>query len=226
VDGVVILSNALWKTGFGGDRQVIGRMVTVNGVIRQVVGVMPADFSFPSGNVQLWIPAKLDPSDMEDYWGKGVCAVRRQAPAWADSSASPERSSCDDRELALAVASDVRQFSLAGRNPDSISGAIYMPHSQSVQANHQIPAAMDLLVKTASAPARVAGEIRQMATHLNPNASVSDVAGLEEIVSSSTSDFQSTTWVFLSFAAAAIVLAAVGIYGLVCRIRSLKELTR
>lgn len=115
----------------------------------------------------------------------------------------------------IGVVSDVRQFNLAGRDPDSISGAIYMPYSQSVQADHQIPTAMDLLVKTAATPSRIAAEVRQMATHLNPTAPVSEVASFEEIVSGSTSDFQSTTWVFLSFAASAVVLAAVGIYGLV-----------
>jgi putative ABC transport system permease protein len=68
-DGVVILSHTLWKTKFGGARQIVGRMIALNGVNRQIVGVMPGDFVFPSGKVQLWIPVRIDPSNMEDYWG-------------------------------------------------------------------------------------------------------------------------------------------------------------
>jgi len=115
----------------------------------------------------------------------------------------------------IGVVDDVRQFTLAGRDPEGISGAFYMPYAQSVGGEHQIPAAMDLLVKTAAAPERIAGEVRQIAADLDPNTPAGEVRTLEGIVAGSTSDYQSTIWVFLSFAAASLVLAAVGIYGLV-----------
>jgi putative ABC transport system permease protein len=113
------------------------------------------------------------------------------------------------------VVSDVRQFNLSGRSPESITGAVYMPYAQSVQADHQIPAALNLLATAARPPSQVAGEMRRIARELNPNAPVSEVVAFEDIVSHSTSDFRSTIWLFLSFAVVAIVLAAVGIYGLV-----------
>lgn len=68
-DNVVILSHSLWRTKFGSDPQIVGRMITIEGVNRQVVGVMRANFSFPSTRVQLWIPARLDPANMIEYWG-------------------------------------------------------------------------------------------------------------------------------------------------------------
>jgi putative ABC transport system permease protein len=115
----------------------------------------------------------------------------------------------------IGVADDVRQFNLTGRDPEGIGGAVYMPYPQSVQADHQIPAAMDLLVKTAAPPTRIAGEVRQMARDLDPNSPAGEVTTLAAVVSGSTADFQSTIWVFLSFAAASLLLAAIGIYGLV-----------
>jgi predicted permease len=115
----------------------------------------------------------------------------------------------------VGVVDDVRQFTLTGRNPDGLGGAMYMPYAQSQQADHQIPAAMDLLVKTAVAPARIAGEVRQIARDLDPNTPAGEVTPLQQIVAASTADFASTIWVFLSFAAASLLLAAVGIYGLV-----------
>jgi len=115
----------------------------------------------------------------------------------------------------IGVVDDVHQFTLTGRNPDGISGAMYMPYAQSVTGDHLIPAAMSLLVKTGADPARISGEVRQISRNLDPNTSAGEVTPLKELVSSSTADFQSTIWVFLSFAAASLLLAAVGIYGLV-----------
>ena len=115
----------------------------------------------------------------------------------------------------IGVVSDVRQFNLAGRNPESITGAFYMPYAQAVQGDGQIPAAVNLLVTVAGQPSTVAGEMRRMARQLNPNVPVSEAAALEDALSGSTADFQSTMWLFLSFAAVSVLLAAVGIYGLV-----------
>jgi putative ABC transport system permease protein len=54
----------LWQTRFGGDPNILGRSITVDEVPRQVVGVMPASFTFPSSTTQLWIPAALDHQSM------------------------------------------------------------------------------------------------------------------------------------------------------------------
>lgn len=51
----VILSDALWHSAFGGDRQVLGRTVRVNGGNGVIVGVMPPGFQFP-GSDQIWVP--------------------------------------------------------------------------------------------------------------------------------------------------------------------------
>ena len=67
-DRVAILSHELWTQQFESDRGVIGRRITINGVDRTIVGIMPAGFAFPSSNVQLWYPATIDPSQQVDYW--------------------------------------------------------------------------------------------------------------------------------------------------------------
>src|SRR5919197_255910 len=54
---VVILSDRLWRRRFGGDLGVIGKPVTLNGESYTVVGVMPADFSFPSPRLDVWVPS-------------------------------------------------------------------------------------------------------------------------------------------------------------------------
>jgi len=53
---VVVLSHALWQRRFGGDPGVIGQNISLNGRSREVVGVMAADFYFPSKEIELWVP--------------------------------------------------------------------------------------------------------------------------------------------------------------------------
>jgi predicted permease len=68
-DGVVIVSHSFWTDRLGGDPTVVGRVIRLNGVDREIVGIMPAGFSYPSAKVELWIPMRLDPSNFLEYWG-------------------------------------------------------------------------------------------------------------------------------------------------------------
>jgi predicted permease len=67
-DNHVILSHALWQQRFGSDPNIIGRPIELEGVSREVVAVMPADFRFPSTKTQVWIPLHNDPRDTIAYW--------------------------------------------------------------------------------------------------------------------------------------------------------------
>jgi len=68
-DAVVILSHSLWQRRFGGDPKILGNSILMEGVNRQVIGVMPSDFRFPSPKTELWVPLHLDPRKTGDYWG-------------------------------------------------------------------------------------------------------------------------------------------------------------
>ncbi|MGA2183806.1 MAG: ABC transporter permease [Bryobacteraceae bacterium] len=115
----------------------------------------------------------------------------------------------------VGIVGDVRQSGLAGRIPPGIGGTMYMPYAQSAFAYNELPAAMNLLVRATGDPARVAQEIRALAVQQNPNVPVSKVETMDSIVSGSISSFRSTMGVLLGFALTALVLAAIGIYGLV-----------
>ncbi len=55
VNEAVLLSDALWRSDFGGDPGVLGKAVRVNGRAGTIIGVMPPKFSFPTYE-QVWIP--------------------------------------------------------------------------------------------------------------------------------------------------------------------------
>lgn len=63
-----ILSHSLWQERFGGDPSILGRSIELEGVSREVVGVMPAKFNFPSAKTQLWLPLHNDARDTVAYW--------------------------------------------------------------------------------------------------------------------------------------------------------------
>ena len=52
---VMLISERLWKKTFGGDPNLIGRDVRLDGTPRTVVGVMPAGFRFPT-QTDIWVP--------------------------------------------------------------------------------------------------------------------------------------------------------------------------
>jgi putative ABC transport system permease protein len=52
---LAILSDGLWQQRFGGDPGVIGRQIVLDGVPREVIGVMPRDFAYPPDG-QAWLP--------------------------------------------------------------------------------------------------------------------------------------------------------------------------
>jgi predicted permease len=74
-DGVVILSRELWEQRFSADPNIVGRWITLEGEGREIVGVMPADFRFPSPKTELWVPLRLDPRDPGNYWGDSYMAL-------------------------------------------------------------------------------------------------------------------------------------------------------
>ncbi len=47
-DHVAVLSYDCWQAEFGADSQIVGRSITLGGVRRDVIGVMPRGFFFPN----------------------------------------------------------------------------------------------------------------------------------------------------------------------------------
>src|SRR5688572_10367292 len=54
-----VISDRLWRTVFAADPRVLGTTITVRAGSIAIVGVMPADFSFPASETDLWMPESI-----------------------------------------------------------------------------------------------------------------------------------------------------------------------
>ncbi len=84
---VVVLSDAAWRTRFGSDPSIVGKSITLDGRAAQVVGVMPAGFSYPRERVDVWQPIGWAQSDRADvgfrraHWVRVVARLKPGATA-------------------------------------------------------------------------------------------------------------------------------------------------
>lgn len=58
---VILLSNNMWITRFGGDPEVVGSTLELDNEMYSVVGVMRDDFGFPHPEAEFWIPLDVAP---------------------------------------------------------------------------------------------------------------------------------------------------------------------
>jgi putative ABC transport system permease protein len=80
---VVILSDRLWRQRFAGDREILGKQVTLDDSLFTVIGVMPASFeNVLAPSAELWAPLQYDPSLPTEgkEWGHHLRMVGRLRP--------------------------------------------------------------------------------------------------------------------------------------------------
>jgi len=61
-EDVAIISSEVWKTSFGSDETVVGRVLPMDGSPTRIVGIMPPGFDIHDQKVQVWLPLTLDPA--------------------------------------------------------------------------------------------------------------------------------------------------------------------
>src|SRR2546423_5158208 len=95
---VVVLSYALWQRRFGGQANILNQTLTLNGKSYSVIGVMPADYPFPS-RVEMWVPVGQlsgDPNWQERGNHPGLYAVARLKPGATAAQAQADMNNIAD----------------------------------------------------------------------------------------------------------------------------------
>ena len=86
---VAVIGYDVWLDRFGGDTQVAGRMVRIDNVPHEIVGVMPEGFAFPT-NHNLWTPLRLNASGLTYGQGPSIRIFGKLAPGVGLAAAQAE----------------------------------------------------------------------------------------------------------------------------------------
>jgi putative ABC transport system permease protein len=89
-DGVVVLSDGLWRRRFGADPTVIGRDVRIDGVPRRVIGVMPRSLDYTLYGEELWMPSAFTPEQLAEHDEHYLLVLGRLKPGITLSQARSE----------------------------------------------------------------------------------------------------------------------------------------
>jgi predicted permease len=86
---VAVISHRLWRTEFGADPGMVGRVIEIDGNPVEVVGVMPAAFAAPRPSVDLWYRSPIETAD-EYRSSRYLQVVARLAPGVTREAAEAE----------------------------------------------------------------------------------------------------------------------------------------
>jgi putative ABC transport system permease protein len=121
--GVVLMSHALWQGRYGGDPEILGRTVELDGATFEVVGVLPPNVSIPSRETDFWSPLVLGPNQRSERSAHMYAVVGRLAPEVSAARAQAEMGEIAEalrREYAEQEAWTVR---LVGLREDLVRNA-------------------------------------------------------------------------------------------------------
>jgi len=108
--GAVLISQAFWQQQLGGQPEVIGRVLRLDGEPFTIVGVMRPDFAFPDRETTLWLPMHVPPTvtpGSKDGTLRMFSALARLKAGVSIEQASAEaraRAQSAPQEAALAMA--------------------------------------------------------------------------------------------------------------------------
>jgi len=88
-DHEALLSFALWKSQFGGDPQILGKSIQLDGQTYAIVGVLGKDFSL-GGKQDLWVPLGLDRTKPQNRGSHYLHVTARLKPGIGLGQASAE----------------------------------------------------------------------------------------------------------------------------------------
>ena len=111
----------------------------------------------------------------------------------------------------VGVVRDVRS---AGYQAE-IPATMYFPHAQAGKSAYYTPAAMSLVIKTDGDPTALAAPVRNIVRQLSAVTPVSQVQTMEQVVAASVSSRRFSTQLLAGFASLALLLAGLGIYGVI-----------
>ncbi len=89
---VVVLTYGLWQRMFGGDQDILGKPLTINGSSYTVAGVLPASFQFALRPADLWLPYQPTEAQLARRYMHGTNVIARLKSGASAQQAQSEMS--------------------------------------------------------------------------------------------------------------------------------------
>ena len=74
---ICVLSYELWQSAFGGQANLIGQMIEINGLRREVIGIMPPGADVMDNRTEIWMPLGLNPGNRQARGGHFLYLIGR-----------------------------------------------------------------------------------------------------------------------------------------------------
>src|ERR1700730_11062523 len=87
---VVMINYSLWQQRYGGERNIVGRDLLLNGEKYSVVGVMPAGFQFLDSQVEMWVPICFTAEELAQRGNHYLTVVGRMKAGVTLAQAKPD----------------------------------------------------------------------------------------------------------------------------------------
>ena len=88
-DQVAVITHSLWQRRFGGDPNILHKTITINSIVRTVIGVMPEHFNYPKG-AEVYAPLPMTPELMKNRGSHGYYVIGRLKPSASIEGAQAE----------------------------------------------------------------------------------------------------------------------------------------
>jgi putative ABC transport system permease protein len=92
----ILISDGLWRRAFGGAQNTVGRETKVNGTPATIIGIMPAGFDYPPGQVDVsdvWMPLQLTAVDRQRRGNHRLAVLGKLRPGVSIEQARAELAS-------------------------------------------------------------------------------------------------------------------------------------
>ena len=124
---VAILSHELWQSAFGG-RPLVGRRIDIEGVSREVIGILPPGVDLMDHQPEVWLPIGLNPADRQNRAGHFLSVVGRLRDGVSVESARAELDTLIDTWA-----------DRVGVSGEGVAGHVFVPPNRTVHRGKKMP---------------------------------------------------------------------------------------
>ena len=124
---VAILSHELWQSAFGG-QPLVGRRIDIEGVSREVIGILPPGVDLMDHRPEVWLPIGLNPADRKNRAGHFLSVVGRLRDGVSIESARAELDTLIDTWA-----------DRVGVSGEGVAGHVFVPPNRTVYRGKKMP---------------------------------------------------------------------------------------